>query len=329
MKGGAKNEPQYYTEIIDIMTRYLKENNLYIRIQASFILTELWGRRRATRNQDGSAFIWKDDERQYIRQLALDTIRANRSYPRVMEALLQIFNKVRDLNEDEAEEMLNLFLETNDDEVYNNLAAFVVYFALFREADSQYYGGKFNPDKFIALLKEQIKNGAPSISGSIAWHLWKILTDKVLPYEAIKEYLPLFLEGKYASGAMTKLALIIEELSKTVPDDAAVLYERAVESLENYLKTKPKDGYQYYIEGTEEVLPILAKEPKRLLAAVGRLKNIWMAEKQIYVGNIATIFSTYQLVPAEHKEETKKALKVIYDEMKTANPLLQEVDWTK
>lgn len=185
------------------------------------------------------------------------------------------------------------------------------------------------PEKFITLLKEQIKNGASSIGASIAWHLWKLLTDKVLPYEAIKEYPPLFLEGKYASDAMNKLALIIEELSRIAPDDAMMLYECGLEALEDYLKTKPKDGYQSWINGTEEVLPLLAKEPKRLVEVVARLKRIWMSGMQIYVGNIATIFGTYQLVPVEHKEETKRALKALYDEMKAVHPPLQEVDWEK
>jgi len=325
----AKNKPEYYTEIISILSRYLREDNLYIRIQASYILTELWMRRRARRNQDESPFTWKDEERDYIRQLTLDSVRANRTYPRVMQALLHVFNSVRDLNEEEAEEMLNLFLETKHDDVLHDLAAFVVYFALFREKDSQYYGGTFNAEKFVRLLKEQIKSGAPSMSGSLAWHLWKLLTDKVLPYEAIKEYIPLFLDGKYSSSAMSKLALIFEELAKIAPEDAVMLYERALESLEAYLKTKPKGGYQYWINGTEEILPIFAKEPKRLIAVVEHLKNIWMMGMQIYIGNIQTIFGSYGLVSGEHKEEVRTALKGMYDEMKAVHPPLQEVDWTK
>ncbi len=329
MKMVAKNQPQYYTEIISIMSRYLKEDNLYIRIQASYILDELWRRRRARRNQDESAFAWKDDERAYVRTLALDAVQANRSYPRVMQALLHVFNSVRDLNEEEAEEALNLFLETKNDDVFHDLAALIVYFALFREKDSQYYGGRFNPEKFVALLKEQIKNGADSISSSLAWHLWKLLADKVLPYEAIKEYLPIFLEGKYSSGAMSKLALIFEELARIAPDDAVMLYEGALASLEKHLRTKPEEGHQHWVNGTEEMLPILAKEPKRLVAVIERLKNIWMMKTQIYIGTIQTIFGSYELVSNEHKEEVKMALKAMYDEMKAIHPPLQEVDWTK
>ncbi|MBI2278900.1 MAG: hypothetical protein HYU81_02460 [Candidatus Brennerbacteria bacterium] len=329
MKIVAKNKPEYYTEIIDIMTRYLKEANLFIRIQASFILDELWRRRRATRNQDGSMFAWEDKERVYIRQLALDTIRENHSYARVMEALLHIFNSVRDLNEKEAEEMLELFLETKDDDVLHDLAALIVYFALFRENDSQYYGGDFNPNKFVSILKNQIKNGAPSMRSSLAWHIWKLLKDNALPYEKLKGYPPLFLEGKYAYKAQSELHLILEELIKIAPDDALMLYECSIKLLEDFLKTKPDEGSQYWINNTEEMLSVLAKDPDRLISIVGRLKNIWMTSRQIYIGNIKTIFESYQLVAGEQKEKVKETLKSMYNDMKAIHPPLQEVDWTK
>lgn len=329
MKIVGKNKPEYYSEIIEIMSRYLKEDNLYIRTQATYILEILWANRHATKNADESPLNWDNKERVYIRQLVLDTVRANKSYPQVMRGLLHVFNRKRDLNEDEAEEMLTLFLNTGHKDVLHDLAAYVVYFAFFREADSKYYGGKFNSERFVALLKDQIKNGDDSISSSLAWHLWKLLTDKVLPYEVIKEYLPLFLEGKYSANAMSKLALIIEELSKTAPQDAVILYERALEKLDDHLKNKPEESHQHWINGTEEVLPLLAKEPKRLLAVVKRLKDMWMRKAQLYVGNIKTIFESYELVPTEMKEETKVALKVMYDEMKAVHPPLQEVDWSK
>lgn len=329
MKIAAKSKTEYYTELIEIMSRYLAEDNLYIRTQSAHILEVFWANRRATKNPDETPFTWKDEERAYIRQLVLETVRTNRSYPQVMRALLHVFNTNRDLNEPESEEMLRLFLETNNDEVLHDLAAFVVYFAFFRYRDSQYYGGEFNPEKFISILKEQIKDGEDAMSSSLAWHLWKLLTDKVLPYEAIKEYIPLFLEGEYSAGAMSKLALIIEELAKIAPQDAATLYECALEKLDEHLKNKPEESHQHWINGTEEVLPILVQEPKRLLAVVGRLKDMWMRKAQLYVGNIKTIFESYELVPVEQKEETKIALKAMYDEMKAAHPPLQEVDWAK
>ena len=49
----------------------------------------------------------------------------------------------------------------------------------------------------------------------------------------------------------------------------------------------------------------------------------------IYIGNIQTIFGSYELVPSEHKEEVRTKSKAMYDEMKAVHPPLQEVDWTK
>jgi len=325
----AKNKTEYYTEIIEIISRYLQEDNLYIRTQATYPLEIFWANRRAKQNTDGSPFEWKDEEREYIRKLTLDTIRANKLYPRVMQSLLHVFNRNRDLNEEEADEILRIFIATKDRDVLHDLATFVVYFALFREKDSQYFGGTFNPEKSIALLKDQIVNGEDAISSSIAWHLWKILADKLLPYESIKEYLPLFLEGDYSASAMSKLALIFEELAKIAPDDAVMLYEGSLIRLDDHLQNHPEEGHQHWINGTEEILPLLAKEPKRLVAVIDRLKDIWMRKAQIYIGNIKTIFESYELVAPDQKESTKALLKAMYDEMKTVYPPLQEVDWNK
>ena len=57
-------------------------------------------------------------------------------------------------------------------------------------------------------------------------------------------------------------------MAKIAPDDAVMLYEGALSSLEEYLKAKPEEGYQHWINGTEEMIPILAKEPKRLVRVV-------------------------------------------------------------
>lgn len=328
MKIAGSGKTQYFTEIIKIMSRYLSEENLYIRAQAAFILGVFWSIRRATKNADGSVFDWKDEERKYIRELALETVRANSAYPRVMQALLNVFEKMRDLSETEAEEMLSLFLKTEHRDVHHNLAAYMVYFAFFREKDAQYYGDTFNSEKFRALLKEQIKKGSDSMRSSLAWHLWKLLMDKTLPYEVLAEYFPLFLEGEYDRWTMSRLALIFEQLATVAPNDAINLYEKALQMFENYLKAHPEEMQQHMIDGTEEMMPILAKDPARLLSVVGRLKDISLMGVP-YVGNILAIFGSHQHVPPQKKESVKAVLRSMYDEMKASWPHLQEVDWTK
>lgn len=327
MKIVAKNNPKYYKEIISIMTRYLKGENLYIRIQASYILAELWRRRRARKNIDESPFLWDDPERDEVRKLALESVRENKSYPRVMEALITVFNDVRDLNEHEAEEFISLFLETKDDKVLHNLAPFVAYFAFFREQDSQYYGGNFNQKKFIEILKDQIINGESAMRSSLSWHFWKMLSDKILPWEKIRDYVLLFFEGKHDRSMEPKLGLIVEELFKTNPEEAAMLHEKILSSLENQLENYPEEPHEYFISGTEEVVSFLAREPQKLLDIVGRLAVVWRKEKQFYIGDIATIFGSFRLVEENRREEIKNSLKKLYDEMKSAQPYLKDIDW--
>ncbi len=49
----------------------------------------------------------------------------------------------------------------------------------------------------------------------------------------------------------------------------------------------------------------------------------------MYIGDINTIFGSYQNVPAQEKERVKTELMRIYDEMKAVNANIQPVDWNK
>lgn len=323
-----RNDPQYYAEMIAIIERYMHEDNLYVRVQACVPLAQLWSRRLATRNQDGSPFDWDHQQRQTIRGLALRVMRDNAAHPRVMEAILSVFSGPRDLSEDEAEEMLRHFLDTKADYVLHALAPFVIYFALFRKNDYP-KDGPFNSDRFVTILKEQILGGSPSIRSSLAWHFWKLISSEDVNYRDVKEYLPLFLAAPYDHRTLSSFTLLFRELPAIAPDDAVALHREMITAIEKQLALDPGDPNISYIDGTEEIIPLLARDPDELIAMVGRLKNIWRKDGQyhVYIGSIATIFESYRFVQPERRQKTKASLRAIYEEMKAEQPNLPNVDW--
>ncbi|MCX6788932.1 MAG: hypothetical protein NTZ36_03595 [Candidatus Jorgensenbacteria bacterium] len=323
----AQNKPEYYTEILNILTRYIAEENLYIRIQATYPLTEFVVRKKAVRNQDESPFIWDQTERSVVREIPLKMLRDNAQYPRVLEALLHIFDKFRDLNEAEAEEVLRVLIATDQDDVLHDLAALVPYFAIFRKNDFP-DNGTFNPDVFVKILKDQIINGKSSMKSSMAWHFWKMLEQNTLPYEEIREYILLFWRNGYDSSVASTFGLIFEQLVRVAPEDAKDLFEKMIVLLKARLKDDPEEKHQAWINGTEEVLATLVTEPDRLLSLVTKLKDIWMIGG-MYIGDIPSIFESYQHVPTKDKERVRSELKTMYDEMKGVNVHIQPVDWSK
>jgi hypothetical protein len=319
----VQNKPELYAEIVEILKRYAAEANLYIRTQLTFPLTELVVRRHAVKNRDGSPFDWAAEQRLDVRDLAFRMLRDNAKFPRVLEALLQVFGHLRDVNETEAEEVLGTFLAAGKDYVLHDLAALVVYFALFRRNDWKDEPA-FDPTRFVAILKEQIVRGDVSIRASIAWHLWKVLQAAQLPYGELREYFLLFWEGPYEGGVVSMLALAVEEIVKASPEDAVQIFKRMVQKAKEHMERFPAE--HRWLNATEKIIPFMAARPDELVAVVSDLKDLWM--KGAYIGDPAVIFGSFRHVSAERREWARERLKAIYDAMKAVSPKLVDVEWS-
>lgn len=319
----VRNRPEIYEEIIEILKKYAAEPNLYIRTQLTFPLIELVVRRHATKNQDGSPFDWKPEQKLDVRELAFRMLRNNAGHPRVLESLLHVFSRLRDVNEAEAEEILNLFLATGKEYVLHDLAALIVYFAVFRSRDWK-DASPFDPTKFIAILKKQIVDGDKSVRASIAWHLWKILQETQLAYDEIREYLLLFADGPYESRVVSMFALATEEILKNSAGDAAQMFKCMVKKTKEHMELFPNE--HHWLDATEKVIPVIAAQPDELITVVSNLKDLWM--KGAYVGDPTAIFGSFRNVVPERREWAREQLKAIYYEMKAVSPRLVDIDWS-
>jgi len=258
-----------------------------------------------------------------VRGLAFRMLRENSEYPRVMESLLHMFNSLRDVNEAEAEEILTRFLDTEQEYILHDLAALVVFFALFRDAHWP-NDLPFDRRKFVEILKDQIVRGESSIRASIAWHLWKIVQEKQLPYAELKDYFPLFWDGAYDFHLASMCAMAVEELSTIATEDAVALFRRMVRKSLDYVNGNP--GSPVWLSGTEKMMPLLAAWPDDLVAVVSDLKDLWM--NGAYVGEPSAIFGSFRHVVPGRRSEVRERLQAIYGEMKAVHLGLVDVDWS-
>jgi hypothetical protein len=319
----ASNKPELYAQIISIIERYLKEDNLYIRLQAIIPLTELVRRIKAVKNEDGTPFNWSDGERKRVRELAFEVLRDNTKYQVVMRGVLHLFGYLRQLNEEEALEVINTFLQFDNEDVMRDFAALVIYFALFRKND-WVDDGVFDCTEFVLILKNQIVSGNDKLRGSIAWHLWKILDDNELPYDVVKEYIFLFNEGDYNDHVLSMLALSVEKIISISPQDAISLYVGIIQKIKDYLNADPKNVH-WWINSTEEILPLLAAHPDMLLKIISDLKYLW--QRGVHIGDPKVFFEIYRDVEQSRREEVKKELQSFYGEMLKSYPTLVNIDW--
>jgi len=318
------NRPDLYGEIVDIIERYLREPNLYIRIQAIHVLQCFVQRRRCTKNSDGSAFDWAPAEQQRVGRLAFEALQANREFPRVLRALAQVFGNYRDLTAQEAFEVLSVLLDANADYLDRELAALLMYFAFFRKHHYEDLGD-FDPTPFENLLQQQIRRGSNSIRSSLAWHFWKVLEQDAIHFAEIEEYLPLFWESRYDDGAASMFGLLYEQTSRKAPDATIILFELMIDRLADKLANAAENNGTHWVSGGEHVYPLLHRDPKRLIRVAKTLKTI--AFLGCHVTDLRMLFGEFRNVDMTAREYTKSALQQIHAEIKSLNPAYPDVDW--
>jgi hypothetical protein len=319
----VQNDPSLYREIINILKTYFSENNLYIKIQATYPLLELSRRIRATKNQDESPFDWNNSEREEVKNLVFEILQQNKEYPRVLHAILHIFQYMRDLSENDAKEMLSIMLNTKKDYVLHDLAPLLLYYALFRK-DNFLEEGVFNSVPFEEMVMENILNGDENLRSSMAWHLWQVLKDDLMKYSDISKYIEAYFVGEYNQHTYSMLMFGIEEIAKKDPKTAVSIFKKVITKIKDYIETHT-EGYPYYINSSEEIIDILSSEPDELIGLMDELKSLWL--KRIYVGDVKTIFEVYKKVAPDRKSEVKGKMQEIYKEIKKVNPHLVELDW--
>ena len=315
------NRSEHYREIVDIVEGYLRDENLYIRVQAAVPLHELMRRRLAHRTIDGSPFDWDTGERARTRAIALRAFRDNARLWVVVQALLRVFDAPRDLTETEAAEVIDIALATNARDVLHDLALYVIYYALLRDRETG-APSAFDCSQFVAILREQVHHGAPAMKSSLMWHFWKIVEQDHLPYAEIRPFSDLALAEPFTPGMDQWLDLLIPELAKRDPAEARRLAAIELQQLEAFLEAGGRGDI--WIAWTDSVLPLYADHPDELAALVEALARLW--HRGMYVGEPRAIALSYQVIrDPERRREVESRVRALYAEMRRAQPRLPEL----
>jgi len=314
------NRSEYYRELLDIVEGYLGAENLYIRVQAAVPLDAFMRRRKAERNHDGTGFTWSQSERVRTKELALRALRENAGLWVVVQALLRVFDAPRDFTEGEAAEIIKIALATNAGDVLHDVAHQIIYYALFREREPA--APKFDSSQFLAILRNQIRHGAPALKSSLMWHFWKIIEQNHLPYADIWEFIDLALAEPFAPGADRYLDLIIPELAKRDAAEARRLASIELERVEAYLEAGGRGDI--WIAWTNDVLPLYADHPDELVSLVEALARLW--HRGLFVGDPLAIALSYQVIrDPERRRELESQFRAMHAEMRNAQPRLPEL----
>ena len=192
----AHAEPDLFPQILAMVEELARDENLYVRQQATVPLSEL-ARRRWWTDTEGR-FLMDGACRIQTRNLAFEMLRDNRESPAILDSLGSVFDSLRDVNETEAELILDVFSTVKNCRWTNIFPALLIYFAAYRQ-DHFRELGRFDSGGFKKRLLAAMHHGPRELRISLAWHFQNSFQGNVRPEEfaKLKEFVLEIPRGPY------------------------------------------------------------------------------------------------------------------------------------
>lgn len=184
------------------------ERDLYVMAQAMVPLTELahpYRRRVLEQHSPGKGLEVKDLALSVLRFLKSEFKSGNSKPNAVAEYVVMVFDKIRDLSNDEATEVLDFF-ELGG---FEKAVSLFIFFAIFQQ--KAYPKSQFNQTPFLERLEKLCSTKNP-IRQTLSWQIWRGLDDKTLPVAdrpSLERLIPLFL-NEYEADVFSHISHIVE-----------------------------------------------------------------------------------------------------------------------
>lgn len=254
---------KFYKKAVPLVKKLSEDSNNYIRLQATFALTEF------VRNRDTYIANTEPKERfvdektaSDVAEIALAMLRNsnNQRLPAIMRGLVHVFGNMRAVDTILAKEIIMTFIDTGFDEVLEDVAPLLVYFAIFRKGDFAKWPWKplspFIDQEFVQILKTQIKSGKNSLKYTLSWQFWQLPKEGHQEVSSYKkelfnisvDYFKLFIEQGYDHDVWQDIYYFIEDFFPYEFEACYDLWKRCLVVEKSFiLKESKKKGALYKI----------------------------------------------------------------------------------
>jgi len=313
----------YYSRVISLLEKLCIDDAVYVRQQATYPLAGLTLNLRAERNPDGSVFPFSVADKERVRGLAFLMLEQNKQYPRVLELLANVFEKLRLLDEQKALYVLKSFLYKpeggfNPDYVTHEIAPLLIFFAEFRRDHEP----GFNSAEFETLLMTVIESASPRLKTTIVWHIWKTIENDPKTYPRLRKYIPIFFKGEFEEEPLSQYEFLIEKILLQSPTDAVEVFKMEIDYLKRALYKKPfQENWTLWFHNPESIVEAVAEnDPGSLLGILDVLKEISL--RHGYIGDVTKVFSSFRKAPAELQEQLSTEITPMYETLRAVMPNL-------
>lgn len=171
----------YFEKALPLLRKLCKDENFYIRVQATYPLMEFM-KNRDTRIPDPDKeerFVSADVSKQ-VEDIAFEMLRneENHKLPAVLKGLTHVFSYFRHMNQKQALEVMAVLPSTESETVVSDAISLLVFFAEFRKGSYKKWPWRklpeFDDKPFKKMILKQIKSGKESIRHSLSWEFWRL-----------------------------------------------------------------------------------------------------------------------------------------------------------
>ncbi len=246
----GEHQTELYPEVFGIVEKYASGENLYVRQQSTVPLIEL-ARRRLARQPNEDRFMSPELTTQ-VRDLAFRMLRENGAYPRVLEWVAHVFVWIRDLDEEQAKEVIETLLRSAPLEAANDISQLMIYFALFRKTHFPELGA-FDSRQFSQMLRDHISRGTERIRASTIWLMWKLLEENQVDFTELAPYIASLPDGPYNRPAFGHFYRITGKHVARYPDLLACAYKKALQREKEFFEGNPSEAIWHFDDAWESL----------------------------------------------------------------------------
>lgn len=315
---------EYIAQAFEFSKVLANHPNPYVKLQSLIPLIEIAKRRKWLEKIDSEN---GSDLREQLQQLAFNILREFKSQKALADWLAHLFSVLRDLNTQEAREVLESLKDSRD------AAALYVYFGIFRKYHFKDENGEykvpFDSTVLEGLLNEAIHNfeDNPELTNGIAWQITKIVRDTPDQFDKVEPWIDQLLSLPYQSYIEKDLERILPKVFEIKPEVAVRWSEQLISAIHDHIVAKGNNDKGQYWFNLDQVVALLARHnPQNFLEIFKKVIDIW--KNWAFIGSNEKFLTVYTLIEEPQiREAIKQLAKQAYTEQKEAWPNLEEFAW--
>ncbi len=249
---------KHIDQALDLLEKFAKDRNYYVRYQSCLPLSEFAHNRRTVLPTDKNELFMTRIQAERIESIAFNMLHDNENYKAsaLIKRLVYVFTYMRGITENKAKDFTNTIIQKANSSGIAEASVLFIYFAYFRKNDFHrdvfkiVYGRKwqevkkFDDKYFKEKLNELLVRGDSEIRQKFSWQFWRLPVEnekKAELWNIAYDNLLKILDGKYDHNVFSNIYYFIKDNLDKKPKECINLWKKCIKKEKEALKEELND----------------------------------------------------------------------------------------